>query len=186
MRVACSATLCVWAIWTAGCGVEHIDYETALNLVRDRTMDPVKITISASPHFSESDPKIKQYYDQLVEGHVLTCEANGTVGMLCQPGPVAEGVSQEGSMDLSVNAGRWIPAVITKINRAGRGAVTAELRLTFEPSPLYREYREALDALQNSSSSRLSLAEQKEGKTAHASFVHAEDGWHVENMHLNM
>lgn len=180
------AIVCLWAIGNAGCGVERIDYETALNLVKDRTMDPVKITISASPHFSESDPRIKQYYDQLVEGHVLTCEANGTVGMLCQPGPIAEGINQEGPMDLSVNAGRWVPVVITKINRAGRGAVTAELRLMFEPSPLYREYQTAFDALQNSSSNRLSMTDQKEGKTAHASFVHAEDGWHVESMRLNL
>lgn len=149
-------------------------------------MEPVKITISASPRFSDSDPKIKQCYDQLVEGHVLTCQANGTFGMLCQPGPAGEGIYPEGPTDLSVNAGRWAPAVITKINRAGRGSVTAELRLMFEPSPLYREYQEVFDVLQNSSGSRLSLVEQKEGRTAHASFVHAEDGWHVETMQLKM
>jgi hypothetical protein len=165
-----------------GCTTEALDYETALTLVKERTMEPLKITISASPRFTESDPKIKEYYDQLIAGHVLTCEANGLVGVLCQPGPAGEGVSPEGSTDLSVIAGHWAPAVITRINRAGRGAVTAELRLSFEPSALYREYQGAFDTIQTSSSSRVSLVEQKEGKTAHVSFVHAEDGWHVENI----
>jgi hypothetical protein len=176
-RVALSAILGL-----VGCTTQTLDYETALTLIKDRTMDPLKITISASPRFADSDPKIKQYYDQLIAGHVITCEANGLVGVLCQPGPAGQGVNQEGSTDLSVVVGRWAPAVITKINRAGRGAVTAELRLTFEPSPLYREYQDAFDAIQNSSSSRLSQVEQKEGKTAQASFVHAEDGWHVESI----
>lgn len=182
--VAFSAVACVWAISTLGCVSERIDYETALNLVKNHAVDPVKITISASPLFAESEPKIKRYYDQLIEGHVLTCATNGTVGTLCQPGPAGEGVNQEGSMDITVIAGRWVPAVITKINRAGRTGAVAELRLTFEPSPIYNEYREAFDAIQKSSSSVLWMSEQKDGKTAHANFVHAEDGWHVESMQV--
>ena len=37
-----------------------------------------------------------------------------------------DGVVQEGLTDLSVVAGRWVPAVVTKINRSGRSAATAE------------------------------------------------------------
>jgi len=181
-RIALSAFVCLWAIWMSGCTSDPLDYETALNLVKDRSSDPIKITFSASPRFSDSDPKIKQYYNQLIEGHVITCEANGSVGMLCQPGPAGDLISQEGSTDLSVVAGRWVPAVITKINRAGRGSVTAELRLSFEPTALYKEYQEVFDSIQNSAGSRLSLAEQKDGKSARASFSHAEDGWHLESL----
>lgn len=179
-RFAMLVSLCAAAIWMAGCASEPLDYDTALGLVKERSSDPVKLTFSASPQYSRSDPKVKRYYDQLIEGHVIMCETNGAVGLLCQPGPAGDLVSQEGSTNLAVVAGRWVPSVITRINRVGRGMVTAELRLAFEPTGLYREYQEGFESIQNSSA--LSTVEQKEGKSARATFSHTEDGWHLESM----
>ncbi|MDQ6758411.1 MAG: hypothetical protein M3Z32_00930 [Acidobacteriota bacterium] len=140
------------------------------------------MTISASPRLGETEPAIKQAYEQLIEGHVLECQPNPTVGTLCQPGPAGAAVTAEGSTDLSLVAGRWVPLVINEITRSGSSTSTAGARLSFEPSPLYKEYQGAFDTLQNSAEGRARLAQLKDGKTVQAVFVYSEDGWQLESV----
>jgi hypothetical protein len=153
-----------------------------MNLMRDQKSEPLKVTFSASPRLGETDPKIKAAYEQLVQGHVLDCQPNAAVGTLCQPGPAGGAISSAGSTDLSLIAGQWVPSVITRIVRAGTSTSTAEARLTFEPSPLYKEYQEAFDALQNSPDGRILLAQQKDGKSVQPTFTRSEEGWQLESM----
>jgi len=178
---AASVVLCSCVI-SLGCSGDTLDYQTALDLLGDRRTDPVTISFSAAPGLAQGDEKVKQAYDRLVEGHVLTCEPNGPVGVLCRPGPAGGGISQAGSTDLSLIAGRWVPSVITKITRSARSTAAGSARLTFEPSPLDKEYQDVFDLLQSSAEAHLSLAEQKEGKTVQISFIRGEDGWHVDSV----
>ena len=166
----------------AGCATHSLDYQTALNLLREHQSEPIKITISASPRLGESDLSIKQAYAQLTEGHVLDCQPNPTVGTFCQPGPAGGGITAAGSTDLSLVAGRWVPLVINEINRSGSSTSTAGVRFSFEPSPLYKEYQGAFDTLQNSAEGRTQLAQQKDGKSVQAVFVYSDEGWQLESV----
>ncbi|MDQ2944689.1 MAG: hypothetical protein M3Y27_01870 [Acidobacteriota bacterium] len=177
------ASVVLLSLDLVGCASATLDYQTALTLMRDEKADPLKITFSAVPRLGESDPKIKQGYDQLIEGHVIDCLPNPTIGTLCQPGAAGSAITSAGSTDLSLIVGQWIPSVITGIVRSGANTATVEARLAFEPSPLYREYQDAFDTLQNSAESRAMLAQQKDGKSVQATFVHSEDGWRVEASH---
>ena len=177
-----SLILALSCLWVGSCASEPLDYQTALDLMRDKKSEPLKITFSASPRLEDADPKIKEAYHQLIEGHVLDCQPNATVGTLCQPGSAGSAVTTAGSTDLSVIAGQWVPSVITKINRSGSRGSTAEARLAFEPSALYKEYQQAFDTLQNSADGRALLAQQKDGKSAQALFVHSEEGWRLETL----
>jgi len=165
-----------------GCGgPAPLDYETAMSVMRDRTMDPVRISFSASPHFENQDPRVSQAYQKLIIGHVIECKTNTGVGNLCEPGPAGDALTQNGVTDLTLVAGRWTPSAIVSIRRVGQGSATADVRMTFEPSPLFQEFEEALDQIQTPGLA-LSLNTRKQGKLVHVTFQHYEDGWHVENV----
>ena len=181
-RLITRACLCLAILWLTSCSHSELDYDTAMSLMRDHAVDPVKITFSSSPRFAEHDPKIRQSYNQLVDGHVLACQTNELVGLICESGPAADGLSQAGSTDFALVAGRWAPAVIIRIQRTGRDTAVAEVRMTFEPSPLYKEYQDAFDSIQNTTESGLTVVEQHDGRTAHARFTRTEEGWHLESM----
>ena len=177
-----SVPIALSCFWLGGCASEPLDYQTALDLLRDQKLEALKITFSASPRLADTDPKIKEAYGQLIEGHVLDCQPNETVGTLCQPGSAGSAISAAGSTDLSLIAGHWVPSVITKINRSGIHGSTVEARFRFEPSPLYTEYQVAFDTLQSSADARVLLAQQKDGKNAQAVFLHSEEGWRLESL----
>ncbi len=175
--------LCLSTLWLTSCSrSEPLDYETAMSLMRERNVNPVKITFSASPKLAEQEPRIKQSYDLLVKEHVLTCQTNDVVGVICEPGPAGDALAQEGSSNLALVAGRWTPSVIIRINRTGRDGAEAEVRMTFEPSELYKEYRDAFDTIQNAAESQINMTEQHDGKTAQVKFTHTEEGWHLDSM----
>ena len=159
---------------------EPIDYETALGLLKDRTTDPVKLTFSASPP-PDATPAISQAYDRLIDAHIITCTSTKGMGKICQPGPAGEAVSQAGSAELAVIAGRWVPSAIASISRSAGSSATAEVRMQFEMSELYREFEDAFDTIQIRAGKSL-LDNKKEGKMAHAVFQRDEDGWHVESV----
>ncbi len=140
------------------------------------------MTISASPRLGDTDPTIKHAYDQLIEGHVLDCQPNPTVGTLCQPGPAGGAITAAGSTDLSLVVGQWVPLVINEITRSGSSTSTAGARFSFEPSALYKEYQGAFDTLQNSAEGRARLAQQKDGKSVQAVFAYSDEGWQLESV----
>lgn len=162
-----------------GCGGDPLDYDTAMNLLRDRTNDPVRTNFSASPRSENEDPKVADAYKKLVDGHVLQCKPNAAVGTLCEPGPAGDVLSQQGVSDLSFVAGRWAPATILSMRRTGRNSATAEVRMNFEASPLFQEYEDAFDLIQ-SPGAAMALSTRKQGKVAHVTFQRYDDGWHVE------
>jgi hypothetical protein len=81
MRLCLFGIVLILAACLVGCGGDPLDYETALNLMRERTSDPVRTSFSATPHFQNQDPA----------GDALT---------------------QDGVSELSLVAGRWVPASI--------------------------------------------------------------------------
>jgi hypothetical protein len=162
------------------CGGAPLDYDTALNLLRERAADPVRTSISASPRFENEDPKVVQAYQRLIEAHVIECKAT-SVGSVCEPGPAGDLLTQNGVTDLSVIAGRWVPAAIVAIQRTGRSTASADVRMNFEPSSLFQEFGDAFESI-GSPGSMMEAASRKQGKMVHVTFERYEDGWHVENI----
>ena len=162
------------------CGGAMLDYETAINLLRERAADPVRTSISASPRFENQDPKVVQAYQRLIDAHVIQCQTT-SVGAVCEPGPAGDTLTQNGVTDLSVVAGRWVPAAIVAIQRTGSNSASADVRMTFEPSTLFQEFEDAFDSIE-SPGSTLAAATRKQGKMVHVTFERYGDGWHVENV----
>jgi hypothetical protein len=158
---------------------DPIDYETAIALLKDRNTEPVKLTFSASPPSTGVSARAAQAYDQLADAHVLNCESTQSLGKLCQPGPAGDAVAQVGSTELAVVAGRWTPENILSISRSGGSLATAEVRMRFEPSPLYRDFEAAFDQIQLATG-KTPLDAAMQSKTVRASYQHYEDGWHLE------
>jgi hypothetical protein len=168
------------ALYLIGCGGSTLDYETAINLLRERAAEAVRTSISASPRFENQDPKVVQAYQRLIDAHVIQCTTTG-VGALCEPGPAGETMTQNGVADLSLVAGRWVPSAIVAIRRTGRNSASADVRMTFEPSSLFQEFEGAFDSIQ-SPGATLTSAARKQGKMVHVAFERYDDGWHVENI----
>jgi hypothetical protein len=163
------------------CGGAALDYETAVNLLRERAADPVRTSISASPRLDgQVDPKVARAYQRLIDAHVIQCKTT-SVGTICEPGPAGEMLTQNGVSDLSVIAGRWVPASIVSIQRTGSNSASAEVRMTFEANTLFQEFEDAFDSIE-SPGSMPAAASRRQGKTVHVSFERCDDGWHVENI----
>ena len=179
LRLCGLATL---AVVLTGCRQgELIDSDTAASLLKDRNTETVKLTFSASPPRSGQDVTVGRAYDRLVEAHVLTCAATEAMGKICQPGPAGDAVTQAGANELSLIAGRWVPATVTNIARAGDNGATAEVHMVFEPSPLYREFQNFFDEIQMGGG-RARMEISKEGKLMHAVYQRLDDGWHLDSV----
>src|SRR5437868_4305028 len=129
----------VLVLCLTACGGALLDYETAINLLRERAADPVRTNIRASPRFENQDSKVARAYQRLMEAHVIQCNST-SVGAVCEPGPAGDTITQNGVTDLSVVAGRWVPASIVAIQRTGRNSASADVRMNFEPSSLFQEF----------------------------------------------
>jgi hypothetical protein len=166
---------------SSGCrSGEPIDNDTAMSLLKDRTTEPIRLTFSASPP-ENGGAAVTDAYNQLIDAHVITCTKTAGMGKICQPGPAGEAVTQVGAAELAVVAGRWVPASITSIAQSAGSSTTAEVRLTFELSPLYRDFESAFDAIQLYGG-KSPIENKREGKMAHAVFQRYEDGWHLESL----
>src|SRR5258707_13072257 len=84
----------------SSCGGDPLDYETAMNLLRERATDPVRTSFSASPHFETQDPKVNEAYRRLQDAHVIQCKTSAGVGAICEPGPAGDAIAQSGVCDL--------------------------------------------------------------------------------------
>ncbi len=99
--------------------------------------------------------------------------------MICEPGPAGDELAQQGVAELSLAAGRWVPASIVAIRRNGRNAAVADARMTFQPGQLFRDFENAFEQIQSPVTRTAAL---KEGKLVHATFQRYDDGWHVESV----
>jgi hypothetical protein len=178
----CLCGLATLAAVLSGCRQgELIDSDTAASLLKDRNTETVKLTFSASPPRSGEDVMVGRAYDRLVDAHVLTCATSEAMGKICQPGPAGDAVTQAGANELSLIAGRWVPATINNIARAGENGATAEVHMVFEASPLYREFQGAFDEIQMGGG-RARMEVRKEGKLVHAVYQRLDDGWHLDSV----
>jgi hypothetical protein len=173
-------TIPALAFCLTACGGEVLDYETAINLLRERAADPVRTSISASPSFESQDPKVVRAYQRLIDAHVIQCRSTA-IGAICEPGPAGDTLTQNGVTDLYVVAGRWVPAAIVAIQRTGRNSASADVRMTFEASSLFQEFEDAFESIE-SPGSMMAATTRKQGKMVHVTFERYGDGWHVENI----
>jgi hypothetical protein len=178
-RIVGLAALALITSIFSGCRTGNpIDYDTAMALLKDRNMEPVKLTISAAPP-QNGDLRTKQAYERLIDAHVIVCSDTQAIGKICEPGPTGEALSLEGSTELALVAGRWVPAVISNISRSGDGSATAEVRMTFEPSPTYRDFESAFDDIQQAGGHG---PVDKTVKLVRAVYQRLEDGWHLDSV----
>ena len=173
--------LLLLVLFLTGCGGAPLDYETAMNLLRERTSETVRTSFSASPRFDNQDPMVTKAYRKLMDGHIVVCKTSGTVVTLCEPGPAGDALTQNGATDMSLTAGRWVPASIVAIRRTSRASASADVRMSFEPSPLFEEFEEAFELLQ-APVAAVALGSRKQGKMVRVTFQRDDDGWHVENV----
>lgn len=176
-------SLCVlWGAMLGGCHKSQpIDADTAMDLLRDRNTDPIKMAFSASPPSETADSRVRSAYDRLADAHVIKCTETRVIGTICEPGPAGEGLTQVGSAELALVAGRWAPSSIVRISKSGDDLATAEIRMAFEPSPLYRDFQAAFDQIQQAAGGT-SIDYKREGKTVRAVYQRFEDGWHLESV----
>ena len=170
------------ALGLSGCAGDPLDYETALNLLRERTMDPVKTSFSASPQFDQQPAAVSEAYQRLMDAHVIVCNKKLVVGMVCEPGPAGDALVQEGVSQLSLVTGRWVPSTILAIRRTGRNTATADVRMSFEPSQIFQDFGDAFDQIQGVARSITLANTRQQGKTVQATFQRDADGWHVESV----
>ncbi len=175
------AVVFIAAIFLSSCGGDPLDYETAMNLLRERATDPVRTSFSASPHFETQDPRVTMAYQRLQEAHVIQCKNTVGVGIFCEPGPAGDAISQADMSSLSLVAGRWAPSTIIAIRRTGRGSADADVRMLFEPSELFREFEDAFDQIQGPGA-MVALGSRKQGKMVRVKYQRYDDGWHVESI----
>lgn len=168
------------ALALTGCAGDPLDYETALNLLRERTMDPVRTSFSASPQFDHQPAAVSEAYQRLINEHVIVCDKKLDVGLICEPGPAGDALVQEGVSQLSLVAGRWVPSTILAINRTGRNSAIADVRMSFEPSQIFQDFGDAFDQIQGLGRSFTLANTRQQGKMIHATFQRYADGWHVE------
>jgi hypothetical protein len=169
------------ALCLSSCGGDPLEYETALNLLRERATDPVRTSFSASPHFETQDPRLNLAYQRLQDAHVIECKTSAGVGTICEPGPAGDVITQSGVSDLSLVAGRWVPSAVIAIRRTGRGSAQADVRMLFEPSELFREFEDAFDQIQGPGA-MVALGSRKQGKMVQVAYQRYDDGWHVESI----
>jgi hypothetical protein len=165
-----------------GCGGDTLDYETAMNLLRERTTDPVRTSFNGSPHFETQEPSVTQAYQRLMDEHVIQCKKSVQVGTVCEPGPAGDALTQDGISELSLVAGRWVPASIVAIRRTGQNSAVADVRMSFEPSEIFREFESAFLLIQAPESTLALDGSHKQGKIVHVTFQRYGDGWHVESV----
>ena len=175
------AVLFIAAIFLSSCGGDPLDYETAMNLLRERATDPVRTTFSALPRFDTQDHRLTLAYQRLQDAHVIQCKNTEVVGMFCEPGPAGDAISQADMSSLTLVAGRWVPSTIIGIRRTGRGSAEADVRMQFEPSELFREFEDALDQMQGPGA-MVALGTRKQGKMVRVKYQRYDDGWHVESI----
>ena len=150
-----------------------------MDLLRERTTDVVRISFNASPRLENLEPAVSRAYQRLMDDHVIQCKQNPPLGMICEPGPAGDELAQQGVAELSLIAGRWVPASVVAIRRTGRSTAVAEVRMTFQTGQLFRDFENAFEQIQ---SPVARTAELKEGKLVHATFQRYDDGWHVESL----
>jgi hypothetical protein len=162
-----------------GCrGGNPLDPDTAMALLKDRNTEVVKFTFSASPPRTTDDPQITRAYDRLIDAHVIQCTSTQAMGKICQPGPAGEAIMLVGANDLSLNAGRWVPSTIVGISRSGSSSAVVEVRMSFEPSPLYRDFESTFEDIQPVAV-KTGAESMRNGKTVHATYQRDEEGWHL-------
>ena len=181
MRLPTLSFTCVIAAGAilGGCGGGNpLDPDTAMALLKDRNTEVVKFTFSASPPPTADDPRVTRAYDRLIDAHVIQCTSTSAMGKICQPGPAGEAITLVGATDLSLNAGRWVPLTIVNISRSGGSSAVVEVRMTFEPSPLFRDFESTFDDVQPAGN-KTATESLKNGKTIHATYQRDEEGWHL-------
>ena len=162
------------------CGKKELDRQTAMTLLQGKSVSSVTGSFQAYSSYLEFS-NAKGWYQQLINAGVITC---GT-GPVCQPGPAAAGLQLDFT-NFNFQAGNLIPVEITGVSKTGPDSAMAQVRLTFQPSPLYSQYRNAFDHLTAEAQVMGGgpVQPQTQQSSAEALFQRFDDGWRLQSVRL--
>jgi hypothetical protein len=155
-----------------------LDRETATKLVRGHGL-----TIQGSFGVLNSGDQ-DRFYQQLMAGEVIVCQkGSGLSDPECLPGRRGSGVSR-GSGEIVFVAGSLMPVEVTGVTKTSETSAVADVRLSFDPTAMYAQFREALDQLDghSGSSSKEFLMQKKQRSAAQATFQLYDDGWRFQSI----
>jgi hypothetical protein len=173
----------IWLLagfFLAGCQKKELDGETALKLLQSRNI-PVEGRIAAQYSVVQNDIITTSSYQPLVEAGLVQCSLEVSV-YKCLPTDsrlVAETNDAGEIAELKFIAGNLVPAEATAILQVSDIAAKANVRMSFEPTSFYTQYRGVLDTLDESSTP---VNQQQQDKILLAEFQRNEDGWRLQNI----
>jgi hypothetical protein len=173
----------VWliaALFLAGCQKKELDGETALKLLQSRNI-PVEGRIAAQYSVVESGFASASSYQPLVEAGLVQCSLEVIV-YKCIPTDsrlVAETNDAGEIAELKFIAGNFVPSEITAIAQVSDTAAKGDIRLSFQPTSFYTQYRGVLDTLDESSTP---VNQLQRDRIVHAEFERNDGGWSLQNV----
>jgi hypothetical protein len=185
--------LCVLAC-QAGCGKKELDRETALRLVQGVPARTFQVSFESTPGY----PVYSTYnqavaaFQQLDQAGVIHCVVTPSgwgPDYKCSPGSNSLGLTINGVTRFTVLAGTLVPTAVNGVAQLGPDAASAQVVMSFVPSPLLAKFPGIFDQMEAVSFLALQLVPQtfppslirelRQAKITQASFQRYDDGWRL-------
>jgi hypothetical protein len=160
------------------CGKKDLDRETAMKLLQGKSVASVVGSFQAYADYAQFSAA-RGWYQQLINARVITCGG----GPVCSPGPSGTGLELNFTT-FSFSAGSLTAADVTGVAQTGPNSASAQVRLIFQPSPLYGQYRDVFDHLTAEAQVMGGGPVQPKTQrgTAEAVFQRFDDGWRLQGI----
>ena len=161
----------------SGCMKKDLDRGTAMKLLQGRNVGVVGSFQAYADYVHLSSAR--GWYQQLINARVITCGG----GPVCGLGPSGTGL-QLNFTTFSFAAGTLTPVDVTGVAQTGPNSASAEVRLAFQPSPLYAQYRNTFDHLTAEAQVMGGgpVQPQTQRNAAEAVFQRYDDGWRLQSL----
>ena len=172
--------LLLTGFFLAGCQKKELDRETALKLLQSRNI-PVEGRIAAQYTAVQNSIPSTNSYQPLVEAGLVQCSLEVVV-YKCIPTDsrlVAETNDAGEIAELKFIAGNFVPSEITAITQISATAGKGDIRMSFQPTSFYTQYRGVLDTLDESSTP---VNQQQQDRIVHAEFQRNDGGWRLQDI----
>lgn len=170
------------ALVSAGCGKKDLDRQTALTLLGGKPVEAITGEFfGENPFTALTPPNEATAIRELIAGGVLACnETDPVFGLTCRLGPNSGGMTLFQGKS-SFLAGNLVPAAVTGVTQEGPNTATAQVQLSFVPSPLYSKYHSQLDTLTNNKGllGPRPVGPRTQRSQANANFQRYDDGWRL-------
>ena len=163
-----------------GCQKKDLDPKTALKLAQGSGI-PIEGYIAPQYSAPQDFSLGISNYQTLVEAGLLQCSFE-VIAYKCIPIDsrlVAQTDALGEIAELRFIAGNFVPSDITGLAQISPDTAKGEIRMSFQPTSFYLQYRGAFDALDESPTP---VSEQQQDRIGHAEFQRDDDGWRLKNI----